>query len=153
MRIDRVSVRLFDLCHAKRDEMTPHLLILGWHNVEGTWSFPALPGQGSRGLFRQLSTVRRLGTVVDLREALDDLSAGRPLPHRAVALTFDDGYRDNLVNAKPVLARYGIPATLFLATGFVDQDTPFWWDELATMILASTQPVHCLLYTSPSPRD
>ena len=64
------------------------------------------------------------------------------LPADAIAVTFDDGYRDNLINAKPVLTRYGIPATLFLATGFVDQDTPFWWDELATMILASTQAVH-----------
>jgi peptidoglycan/xylan/chitin deacetylase (PgdA/CDA1 family) len=66
----------------------------------------------------------------------------KTLPANAVALTFDDGYCDNLVNAKPVLARNGIPATLFLATGFINQDTPFWWDELATMILASTQAVH-----------
>jgi peptidoglycan/xylan/chitin deacetylase (PgdA/CDA1 family) len=66
----------------------------------------------------------------------------KTLPANAVAVTFDDGYRDNLINAKPVLTRYGIPATLFLATGFINQDTPFWWDELATMILASTQTVH-----------
>ena len=66
----------------------------------------------------------------------------KTLPANAVAVTFDDGYRDNLVHAKPVLARYGVPATLFLATGFIDQDAPFWWDELASMILASTQAAH-----------
>jgi peptidoglycan/xylan/chitin deacetylase (PgdA/CDA1 family) len=65
----------------------------------------------------------------------------KTLPANAVAVTFDDGYRDNLVNAKPILARYGVPATLFLATGFIDQNTPFWWDELAAMILASTQAI------------
>jgi peptidoglycan/xylan/chitin deacetylase (PgdA/CDA1 family) len=75
-------------------------------------------------------------------EELVNRLRSKTLPANAVAITFDDGYRDNLVNAKPVLARYRVPATLFLATGFVDQETPFWWDELATMILASTHAVH-----------
>jgi peptidoglycan/xylan/chitin deacetylase (PgdA/CDA1 family) len=75
-------------------------------------------------------------------EQLVERLLSRTLPANAVAITFDDGYRDNLVNAKPVLARHGVPATLFLATGFINQNEPFWWDELATMILASTHPVH-----------
>ena len=59
----------------------------------------------------------------------------RRLPERAVAVTFDDGYADNLEIAAPILAEHGIPATLFVATGLVDADGPPWWDRLASLLL------------------
>ena len=43
-----------------------------------------------------------------------DLASGEALPEKTVILTFDDGYEDNLVNADPILARYGARATLYL---------------------------------------
>lgn len=46
--------------------------------------------------------------------------AGKALPPRALALQFDDGYRDNLVHALPVLRRLGSPATIFASTDFID---------------------------------
>jgi peptidoglycan/xylan/chitin deacetylase (PgdA/CDA1 family) len=58
------------------------------------------------------------------------------LPDDAVAITFDDGYADNLRHAKPALAAAGVPATLFLATAFVGHRVEYWWDELARAILA-----------------
>ena len=72
------------------NRMTSDLLILGWHNVEGTWCFPSGPGQGTRGLEAQLRWVRRLGHVVDLGEALDGLHT-RWLP--AAMLAFDVALR------------------------------------------------------------
>ncbi|MFN0303283.1 MAG: polysaccharide deacetylase family protein [Burkholderiales bacterium] len=45
---------------------------------------------------------------------------GSPLPPRALAITFDDGYADNRELAAPILARLGLPATFFIATGFLD---------------------------------
>ena len=48
-----------------------------------------------------------------------------------VAVTFDDGYRDNYENAFPVLQRYGIPATIFLTTGNIDSKEPLWFERLA----------------------
>lgn len=50
-----------------------------------------------------------------------------------MALTFDDGYLDNLLDALPLLERHEIPATVFIATGLVDSGTP-WWDRLAATI-------------------
>jgi peptidoglycan/xylan/chitin deacetylase (PgdA/CDA1 family) len=88
----------------------------------------------------QIAYLKHHRTPMSMDEFVDRLRS-KTLPANAVAVTFDDGYRDNLINAKPVLGRYGVPATLFLATGFIHQNTPFWWDELATMILASTKAI------------
>ena len=57
------------------------------------------------------------------------------IPDRAVAVTFDDGYVDNLYNAKPLLEQYNIPATVFVATGHVGINREFWWDELERILL------------------
>jgi peptidoglycan/xylan/chitin deacetylase (PgdA/CDA1 family) len=77
-----------------------------------------------------VTRLRRWANVVPLRSALDDLAAGRPLPPRAVALTFDDGYLDNATFAGPVLAAAGLPATFFLVPGFLDGAAPAWWETL-----------------------
>jgi peptidoglycan/xylan/chitin deacetylase (PgdA/CDA1 family) len=65
----------------------------------------------------------------------------RDLPHDAIALTFDDGYSDNLCQAKPILEAAGVPATVFLTTGRIGTGREFWWDELARMVLARPAPV------------
>jgi peptidoglycan/xylan/chitin deacetylase (PgdA/CDA1 family) len=57
------------------------------------------------------------------------------LPDGAVCVTFDDGYRDNLYVALPLLERYGVPATCFLTTGRFGRDREFWWDELERILL------------------
>lgn len=49
-------------------------------------------------------------------------------------LTFDDGYRDNVEYARPVLARHGAPWTLFVTSGFADQAGRLWWIELEQAI-------------------
>lgn len=111
--------------------MSRRLLVLGWHNIEPTWAYPGTsPEAARRGFEKQVKLLRRWATVVSLRSALDDLAAGRPLPPRAVALTFDDGYLDNAEFAAPVLAAAGLPATFFLVPGFLDGSAPAWWEEL-----------------------
>lgn len=58
-------------------------------------------------------------TVLPLSEAIERLGKDT-LPRRAACITFDDGYRDNYIVAAPVLKRYDLPATIFVATGFLD---------------------------------
>ena len=63
---------------------------------------------------------------------------GRPasdLPSRAVALTFDDGYLDNLEEAAPALERAGLPATFFLTSGWLEDPGEYWWDTLERVLL------------------
>jgi peptidoglycan/xylan/chitin deacetylase (PgdA/CDA1 family) len=117
--------------------MTHDLLILGWHNVEGTWCFPSEAGRGLRGLAAQLRWVRRLGHVVDLGQAVATLREGGTLPRRSIALTFDDGYRDNLTMAAPLLRDLGLPATCFLIPSVLSGVTAPWWEALACAFQAT----------------
>jgi peptidoglycan/xylan/chitin deacetylase (PgdA/CDA1 family) len=54
----------------------------------------------------------------------------RDLRGRFIALTFDDGYRDNLVHALPVLEKHGAPFTIFVTSGFADRTAAMWWSDL-----------------------
>lgn len=88
----------------------------------------------------QLDVLRRQRTVLPLDDLIARLRAGS-LANDAVAVTFDDGYADNLHNARPALAAADVPATLFLASALVGSSRGFWWDELTQMILARETPV------------
>lgn len=114
------------------------LLILGWHNVEGTWTFPARPGWGRVGLAAQLSFLQRSAHVVPLEESLAALAAGNELPSRAVALTFDDGYADTLRLAVPMLEKRRLPATFFLVPDLLDGRPQAWWETLGWAFRNST---------------
>jgi peptidoglycan/xylan/chitin deacetylase (PgdA/CDA1 family) len=111
--------------------MSSRLLVLAWHNIEPTCFFHGRsPQAGRRGFERQVLVLRRIANVVPLRAALEDLAAGRPLPPRAVALTFDDGYRDQVTVAGPLLHALGLPATFFLVRDFLSGGARGWWEDV-----------------------
>ena len=68
----------------------------------------------------------------DLRELSGDRfhRSGKPF----VLITFDDGYRDNFDVASPILARYGVPATFFIPTRYIEAPRLPWWDHVAYVI-------------------
>jgi len=79
--------------------------------------------------------------------SLDDMVAGvkeKKLPEKAVAITFDDGYVDNLEFAKPVLVKHNVPATVFVSTGYTGKNCEFWWDELEVLLLTNSSLPHAL---------
>ena len=106
----RLSILIFHRVHAARDEL--------------------FPGEPTAEEFERL--VRHLGTffvALPLAEAIRSLAAGT-LPARALCITFDDGYADNLTIAAPILARHSMPATVFVATGFLDEGC--MWNDRVT---------------------
>jgi peptidoglycan/xylan/chitin deacetylase (PgdA/CDA1 family) len=78
----------------------------------------------------QITWLRSKFELMHLDEVLDRLDRGEPLPPRIASVTFDDGYLDNLEIAAPILARIGVPTTLFVVTGGIETGTPFWWDRV-----------------------
>ena len=58
----------------------------------------------------------------------------RDFSRRFVALTFDDGYRDNLEHALPVLRRHEVPFALYVATSFPDRLGELWWVALERVV-------------------
>lgn len=81
-----------------------------------------------------LEVLHRHATPVALVDLARQATDGT-LPLNVVAVTFDDGYADNLHNARPLLERYGVPASVFLSTGYAGHGRTFWWDDLAEVLL------------------
>jgi glycosyltransferase involved in cell wall biosynthesis/peptidoglycan/xylan/chitin deacetylase (PgdA/CDA1 family) len=96
------------------------------------------PADGPPGIFsatperfeRQMRWLARSGRAVSIDDVLRARATGRPLPAGAVHVTFDDAYRDFAEHAWPVLRRYGVPVTLFVATDYPASGRAFWWDRL-----------------------
>lgn len=115
--------------------------VLNYHHitdgpVAGEWAQMTTPKQ----LFdTQMRTLKEAGyTTVYAEELPALLASAGGVPRKAVCVTFDDGYRDNLVNASSVLARYGMKATIFLTSDFVGRSGgPYHgylgWDEIRRM--------------------
>lgn len=118
--------------------MGARLTVFGWHNVEPTWCFPNRRS-GVRGLESQLRRISAVANVVPLGRALDALMAGDPLPPRAVALCWDDGYRDNLELAVPLLEKLGLPGTFFLVPSLLSGQRCAWWEIAGWAFSRSTE--------------
>jgi peptidoglycan/xylan/chitin deacetylase (PgdA/CDA1 family) len=92
----------------------------------------------------QLGRLREIGEVVRLDDELGRgrfAGLGRRRPRFAV--TFDDGYVDNLTTAVAALERHDVPATLFVPSGFIGTSA-FWWDRLDRLVMLSEAPVDAL---------
>lgn len=110
------------------------LSILIYHRVLAT-ADPLVPWALGADVFSvQMDALQRHFNVLPLPEAVERLAAGA-LPARAAAVTFDDGYRDNLTVALPILQRHRIPATVFIASGFLDGGR-MWNDTVVETVRA-----------------
>jgi peptidoglycan/xylan/chitin deacetylase (PgdA/CDA1 family) len=97
--------------------------------VPSSWT-PLRPQLSRRRLRTMMEALSRGYRFVSLERAVDMLAGRVPLTPCSVVLTFDDGYRNQIKHALPVLEEYGAPATIFLATAHVAQRKPFWFDRL-----------------------
>ncbi len=84
----------------------------------------------------QIKYLKNRFNVISLQEMISELKNGR-MQKNSIVITFDDGYADNLYNAKPILEKYSIPATIFVTAGMVGSNREFWWDELDKIILSN----------------
>jgi peptidoglycan/xylan/chitin deacetylase (PgdA/CDA1 family) len=113
----------------KRVRARGHNVVVLYHRIA-----PEVPNQAGMVVDpdrfrRQLQALRRHFDVLPAADIL------RPSRRPTAAITFDDGYADNLDVAAPVLRELGLPASLFIVTSALDEDREFWWDRLEHILL------------------
>jgi peptidoglycan/xylan/chitin deacetylase (PgdA/CDA1 family) len=108
----------------------PHAVVLMYHRVAvcdiDPWNLCVSPQRFAE----HLEALKRSYRIVPLREL-----TGTDAPRSAVAITFDDGYADNLHEAAPLLEHHEAPACFFLTSGALGMAREFWWDELERLLL------------------
>lgn len=125
------AIGTFWLARAGRQRLHGTSVVLMLHRVLAQDADAALPHNnplclGRDTFVRLLEFLQRHFRLVTLEQALQ--------PHDGpprLALTFDDGWKDNAVHAFPVLRQADIPASIFLSTGYIGQSRGFWWESIA----------------------
>jgi len=113
----------------RHNEAMPPVILM-YHSVRKARRDPFALCVSPRRFAQHMRIVASMTEPVRLNRMIEP-----QVPPRAVAVTFDDGYADNLHHALPVLERFNIPATIFIATGYVGGTREFWWDELERLLL------------------
>jgi peptidoglycan/xylan/chitin deacetylase (PgdA/CDA1 family) len=111
----------------RRPGPTPPGTVLLYHRIIERTDDPLGLCVSPEHFAEHVSVLRRRDVV-----SLDDVGPGQ------IAITFDDGYADNLVAAELL---GDLPATLFVSTGHVEAGAPFWWDELLRALAAGKGPL------------
>jgi peptidoglycan/xylan/chitin deacetylase (PgdA/CDA1 family) len=117
-----------------RHPLASPALVLMYHRVVALPTDPQLLGVAPRHFSEHLEVLRTRAHPVSL-EMLATGVQQRQIPARAVAVTLDDGYADNLLEAKPRLEEHEVPATVFVTAGRLGSADEFWWDELDRLLL------------------
>lgn len=109
------------------DEINKKINVLLYHRVQNDIG-PYTIVVNERNFENQLAYISQTYNILNCNEEWDNVS------RTSVALTFDDGYGDFFLKAYPLLKKYSIPATVFIATAGIDNNNEFWWDKLEQII-------------------
>jgi len=112
------------------------LTVLNYHRIDdplrdGFDTFRSNVSATPSDFARQMDYVAQRYNVISGAELVDYVKKRRKLPPRSAMITFDDGYYDNYTNAYPVLKERNLPAIIFLATDYIGEKKPFYWDLIA----------------------
>ncbi len=124
------------LIRAGRGIWARSLTVVNYHRIddpyrEGFDSFKPNVSATPQEFDHQMEYLAKWFNVVSLKDIIAWLDGDRDLPPYAALITFDDGYLDNYTSAFPVLRKYDLPALIFLTTGHIGTDAPFYWDMAA----------------------
>ncbi len=126
-----------------RVRFKPGAVILIYHRVASLPNYPYPIVSTPENFAEHMDLLNKHYCPISLIDLLDAIDR-RKIPNRAVVVTFDDGYIDNLTQALPILETYQIPATIFVTTGNISDKKEFWWDELERILIGSADFPDCL---------
>ena len=131
-KLKKVRVRM-DSFAAK---ILSRAMVLIYHRVNNVASDPQKLCVSPDNFAKHMEHVSREFQPMSLHDMVDDLKRG-VIRDRAIVVTFDDGYEDNYTNARPILEKLNVPATIFVSSGYSGSKREFWWDELERLILVN----------------
>jgi peptidoglycan/xylan/chitin deacetylase (PgdA/CDA1 family) len=110
--------------------------ILTYHSVNSPHHGRVDPAivAGPLNFERQVRYLARHTTVIPLERYIHSVRDAAPMPRSSVVITFDDGYKDNFTLAYPILRKYGLPATFFVATDYIGTGRVKWENRLGYCI-------------------
>ena len=112
-----------------QNQLDPPVIILLYHRVAELETDPQLLAVSPQDFGEQMCYLKDNFFILRFEDEWGKVDAP------SVVITFDDGYVDNFLFAKPILEKYKIPATIFVASGHIGDDDEFWWDDLERIIL------------------
>jgi peptidoglycan/xylan/chitin deacetylase (PgdA/CDA1 family) len=137
------AARWSGACAVARWGTRRRLRILAYHGVDEAENellnfdgFHVAPA-----VFRSHMEALRRYRVRSLEETVAALREGRDLEDRTVCITFDDGYRNNLRQAAPILRAFGYPATFFVTTSYIEGASAPWWFAIRQAVALTKEDV------------
>lgn len=137
--LPRVCARFRNGQNHEMGRVWPFAVLL-YHRISALRD-PYFPGVGVDVFAAQMSYIAKNFNVVPLSQLIKDVERGVGVQRRTLAITFDDGYRDNFLYACPVLKEHQLPATVFVATGYTDTSRMMWNDRIAAVIKSTDRSI------------
>ncbi len=128
-----------------------HLIVLNYHRIGNYQEAIGDPGVYSATALefdQQLQFLKSEFEVVNpqrIQDCLDNIQAGKTR-RASVLLTFDDGYKDNVENALPLLSKHSLAAAFFVPSEFIGSRQIPWWDEISYCLKSAGQSQFVLTY-------
>lgn len=105
--------------------------ILAYHRIDDPARWPwAMPPVSPKDFEREMKLLKNKYETISLSNLVGYIREGLPFRNNLAVVTLDDGFRDNYLYAHPILAKYDIPATIFLATSRIGNRTLAWSDQI-----------------------
>ena len=111
-----------------------YAIVLAYHRIADLKKDARLLTVTPQKFEEQIIYLKDRFNIIGLQELVRDLE-NKKIKKKSLVITFDDGYEDNLFNAKPILEKYNIPATFFITADALDCNREFWWDSLERIFL------------------
>lgn len=122
---------IIELLHYLITSKTRLAVILRYHSIadfkdgDFTYASPQIT-VSTKKFEEQIKYLSKRYNVISLEELALYIKDGKELPENSLAITFDDGYKDNYLNAYPILKKYGVSATFFLTAGCLNGKDILW---------------------------
>ena len=144
--------RVFLTASAKLPPNWQRLTVLTWHRIAKVVHpcfDQGVMAASPEEFDLQIAIIKEKFSIIDIAALMRYRDERRPLPPNPVLLTFDDGYRDNLTVALPILQEHHAKAVFFIPTGFMGERKLFSWERVSALIARSQRPQIQISYPEP----